>query len=601
MSNPSNARLIDLLPYQIKHFPQEDCLAAKENPNAQNPGDQWVRYSSVQCLEYANQVGLSLLSLGIKPGDKISIVSENRPEWVLTELGILQLGAVNVPLYPTISEREYEFILNDSGVKVVFVSNEEIYEKIKDVQPKVSSLKHIISFEKVDGAENWTDFLERSKEKDINELNELKNKVNPQDLATIIYTSGTTGNPKGVMLTHHNVVSNVDSCVPLLPVDYRHKALSFLPLNHSFEHMLNFLYIRAGISVYYAESMDTIGDNLREIKPQIFTAVPRLLEKVYQRIINKGRDLKGIKKALFFYAVKLGSEYELEGKDPWYKLRLSICDKLVFSKWREALGGNARAVVSGSAALAPHLARVFTAAGITILEGYGLTETAPVIAVNRMEKEYRKFGTVGLVISGVEVKISEEGEILCKGPNVMKGYYNNEKATRESFTEDGWFKTGDIGEYDGKFLKIIDRKDSLFKTSGGKFIAPMPIEERLKQSFFIEQAMVIGKGQRFAACLIIPDFHHLNDWCKKNDIPCGSKEEAINNEQVIEKYTEIVESVNVNFSRVGQVKKFRLLPDEWSVDSGELTPTLKYKRGTILNKYKDTIDALYAEEEYSNS
>lgn len=586
--------LIDILPYQLKHFPQEDALAYKVYLNQDEEG-QWHQFSSLKCMDYVNKVSKGLLELGIQPGDKIAIVSENRPEWIFIDMAMLQLGAVNVPVYPTISEDDYKYIFEEAEVKYAFASNQELYNKAIAAQKAVTTLNNVFTFDEIEGASHWKELIEMGEKRDLNELVQIREKVKEDDLATIIYTSGTTGNPKGVMLSHKNLVSNVLSCAPLLPVDYHHRAISFLPLNHVFERMLSYLYMSCGVSIYFAEDMDKIGENIREIQPHIFTTVPRLLEKVYDRIINKGRALSGLKKTIFFRAVKLAQQYELEGKSWWYHQQLKMLDQPVFKKWREALGGNVKAIVSGGAALSPHLTRTFTAAGVTILQGYGLTETSPVIAVNRMEKENRQFGTVGPPIEGVEVTITEEGEITCKGPNVMQGYYKNEQATNKVIDGEGWFYTGDVGEWvEGKFLQVNDRKDSLFKTSGGKYVAPLPIENMFKQSMFVEQIIVIGKNRKFVSALILPDFEELESWCKEKQIPFESKEAVIQKPEVHQKYQAIIDHYNQKLGHVQQIKQFKLIADPWSVDTGELTPTMKIKREVVLEKYKDAIEEMYA-------
>lgn len=591
--------LIDILPYQLKHFPQEDALAYKVYLNQDEEG-QWDQFSSLKCMDYINKVSKGLLELGIQPGDKIAIVSENRPEWVFIDMALLQLGAVNVPVYPTISEDDYKYIFEEAEVKYAFASNQELYNKAIAAQHAVSTLKNVFTFDEIEGASHWKELIEMGEKRDLNELVKVREQVTEDDLATIIYTSGTTGNPKGVMLTHKNIVSNVLSCAPLLPVDYHHRAISFLPMNHVFERMLTYLYMSCGVSIYFAEHMDKIGENIREIQPHIFTTVPRLLEKVYDRIINKGRELSGLKKTIFFRAVKLAAQYEVKGKSWWYHQQLKMLDQPVFKKWREALGGNVKAIVSGGAALSPHLSRTFTAAGVTMLQGYGLTETSPVIAVNRMEKENRQFGTVGPPIEGVEVKITEEDEIACRGPNVMKGYYKNEEATNKVLDADGWFYTGDVGEWvEGKFLQVNDRKDSLFKTSGGKYVAPLPIENMFKQSMFVEQIMVIGKDRKFVSALILPDFEELESWCKEKQIQFESKEAVIQKPEIHQKYQAIIDHYNKKLGHVQQIKQFKLVADPWSVDTGELTPTMKIKRDVVLEKYKDVIEAIY--KEYNNS
>ncbi len=577
-------RLFDFLQYQAQEFPQNDTLAAKEK-------GEWRTYSTQDCLKLAHQVSKGLLALGVQPGEHVALVSSNRPEWNFVDLGVLQIGAINVPLYPNISEKQYEYILNHAEVRYIFVGNKSLYDKVKPVEDRVDTLQEIYTFDEIEGATHWHKLLKTGEKKDEEEVQQLKDQVKGEDVATIIYTSGTTGTPKGVMLTHRNILSNVTSCSPLLPVDDQHKALSFLPLNHVFERMITYLYMANGISIYYAESKDTIADDLKAVQPHIFTTVPRLLEKVYEKIVAKGMQLSAVQRALFFWALRLGLNYEFERTGWKYRLELALANKLIFSKWREALGGNIKAIVSGGAALQSRLARVFTAARIPIMEGYGLTETSPVIAVNRYEVENRCFGTVGPKLEEVEVKIAEDGEILTRGPHVMKGYYKQPDKTKKVIDEDGWFHTGDIGEWvEGKFLKITDRKKQVFKTSGGKYVAPQPIENKFKESMLIEQIMVIGEKRKFVSAIICPAFDNLKDWCRRQDIQWTHKEEMIEHPKVQQKYDELVEELNQNFSHTEQIKKYILVPDEWDVSTGELTPTLKLKRREVLKKYADIIE-----------
>lgn len=588
------ARLFDLPEYQLTHYAKPDMLAAKEQ-------GVWRTYSTEEVVHQIEKLATGLLRHGISGNDlspegqdKIAIISNNRPEWIIVDQACQQTGAVLTPIYPTINSLELKFILNDAAVKLIFVSDKTLYDKVCSIKDEIPSLKDIFTFEKIEGAHHWTGLLATPGTEEKATIAQIKNAIRPEHLATIIYTSGTTGVPKGVMLSHHNIMSNVLASYPILPMDKEGKTLSFLPLNHVYERMLNYLYIYAGVSVYYAENMDTIGENLREVKPYIFTTVPRLLEKVYERILTKGLELSGIKKKLFFWSMALGERFEIN-KDmgTWYRFQLRIANKLVFSKWRAALGGKVQAIVTGSAACQLRLLKLFTAAGVNILEGYGLTETSPVISVNRMEMKDRMFGTVGPVIDGVSVKIAEDGEILCKGPNVMMGYYKRPDLTKEA-VQDGWFHTGDIGELiDGKFLKITDRKKELFKTSGGKYVAPLPIETKMKESPFIEQIMVIGDERKFTSGLIVPNFNNLSDWLKQQSITNGTPEEMIQKPEVLSLIRKEVDKFNQLFNHVEQVKKFELLPAEWTIDSGELTPTLKLKRKVILEKYHDIIDKIY--------
>ncbi|WP_114781980.1 AMP-dependent synthetase/ligase [Botryobacter ruber] len=582
-------RTLDLLPYQLQHFPQPDCLAAKIN-------GAWVKYSTQDVQDKANQLSLGLLKIGVGKNDKVAIVSFNRPEWVFADLAIQQIGAISVPMYPTITEEDYRYIFNDAEVKVIFVADSNLYQKVDAATTGMASVQDIYTFDEVRGAKHWSEVMAQGEGEDAAKLDPLKAAVAPDDILTIIYTSGTTGNPKGVMLTHKNLVNNVLGTLPFVPVDSSHRALSFLPLCHIFERMLLYLYLRIGISIYYAESVEKVADNLKEVKPHIFTTVPRLLEKVYDKIVAKGMELKGVKRGLFFWALELGLKYDTQTDQGWwYNKQLALANKLIFSKWREALGGNIIAIVSGGAALQPRLARIFWSANLRVMEGYGLTETSPVIAVNRYEPENNKIGTVGLPIDGVEVKIApEDGEILTRGDSVMKGYYKKPDLTDEVIDKDGWFHTGDIGEIvDGKYIKITDRKKEMLKTSGGKYIAPQAIENKLKESVVIEQAMVVGEGQKYAAALLVPSFLGLQDWCQHKGIPYTTDEEMLQTPEVIDKFKREVEKTNASLAQYETVKQFRLVPNAWTVDSGELTPTLKVKRKVIYNNYKDLINSMF--------
>jgi len=582
-------RLFDIPRHQQKSYPKKDAFTAKLN-------GEWVPTSIDTMLEEAMKVSKSLLKLGIVKGDKIGLISNNRPEWISMDCGILQVGAVDVPIYPTISAEDYKYIFNDAELKYCFVSDRELFEKVNSIKNEVPSLKHIYSFEQLDGVDHWTKFLAEGEGKEDAEVEAIMKTIVEDDLATLIYTSGTTGVPKGVMLSHKNLVSNSLSCIERLPVDSNGKSLSFLPICHVYERMLVYLYMITGVSIYFAESMETIGDNLREVKPEVFTAVPRLLEKVYDKIVAKGSELTGIKKPLFFWALDLGEKYEPYGANGvWYEFQLSIARKLIFSKWKEALGGNVLAVASGSAALSPRLARVFLAAGVPVMEGYGLTETSPVATVNASHNKGLMIGTVGRVIDGVEVKIADDGEILIKGPNVMIGYYKQPEKTKEVLADDGWFSTGDIGKFVGDgFLKITDRKKEIFKTSGGKYIAPQMMENKFKESRFIEQIMVIGESQKHPAAFVVPNFEFLEDWCVRKKVPFNSNSEVIKNEKVIARIKRELDHYNESFGNWEQVKKFELVDSTWSVDTKELTPTLKLKRKFIMDKYKDLFDKIYA-------
>jgi long-chain acyl-CoA synthetase len=585
-------RIFDILPYQkLKNFNKE-ALAGKEN-------DEWVTYSTDDFLNTANLVSYALMALGLGKNDKIATISNNRPQWNMFDFGILQIGAVQVAIYPTISEHDYKFILNDAGVKLIMVSDLDLAQKMRNIVAQLRPDIEIYTFDKLQGFKHWNDLLEIGKQNAQPEkLQQLKNAVKETDLATLIYTSGTTGNPKGVMLSHYNLVSNFKTCRALAPINQSQKVLSFLPLCHVYERMLTYLYMYIGVSIYYAESIEKIGDNLREVKPHAFSAVPRLLEKVFNKIVAKGRELTGIKRMLFFWALNLGSNYRLNGENGWwYDIQLNIANKIIFNKWREALGGNTQVIVSGGAALQPRLARIFWAAQIYVVEGYGLTETSPVIALNCIDNNNTRFGTVGPVIPGVEVKFDTDGEILVKGPSVMSGYYQNEEQTKEAFDADGWFRTGDIGVMEeGKFLKITDRKKELIKTSGGKTLAPQPMENRFKESQFIENIMVIGEGHNFPAALVYPAVDYILQWCKIKGYAVKTKDELYKNEQVRERIWQEIEEINNDFGKTEKVKAFDLVSDEWTVASGELTPTLKLKRKIILANNQHLVRKIYANE-----
>ena len=593
-------RLFDCLEYNLEKAVLTDMLAAKEN-------GKWRTYSTREVKETVDKISAGLLKLGIGQGDmtaegrdKVALLSKNRPEWVMVDLAVQQIGAILTPIYPTINVNELEYILNDAAVKVVFVHDQESYHKILSLKDRVPSIKEIYTFEQVVNAKHWKEMLVSVTDDVRRSIRIISDKLQYEDLATIIYTSGTTGKPKGVMLSHQNILSNVIDSMPCFPPGENMKALSFLPLNHIFERMVTYLYLYKGISIYYAESLETIGDNLKEVKPHLFTTVPRLLEKVYDRIMSKGAELTGIKRKLFFWAHDLATRYEIN-KDMGmaYNVQLALANKIIFKKWREALGNNIRCIVSGGAACQVRLIRIFTAAQIPILEGYGLTETSPVISVNSYQAKDRLFGSVGPLINNVEVKIAEDGEILCKGPNVMMGYYKNPELTAEAVI-DGWFYTGDIGmmvdhhgKPPGRFLKITDRKKELFKTSGGKYVAPLAIENKLKESKFVEQVMVVGADKKFVGALIIPSFSNLKEWARQNEINESTNQSLIRNPKVIELYADLVDSFNKYFNPVEQIKKFELLPDEWSIETGEMTPKLSLKRKVVMEKFREPIERIY--------
>lgn len=588
-------RLFDCLQYHLDKTPLEDMLAAKE-------AGQWRKYSTAEVKSIVDNLSAGLLSLGIGGGDmtpegrdKVAILCKNRPEWIMLDLAVQQIGAMLVPVYPTINVNELEFVMSDAQVKLAFVNDEDLYLKMLSLKERVPSLREIFTFEHVQNAKHWKEVTALSTPQLIEQIKPISDKITYEDLATIIYTSGTTGTPKGVMLSHRNILSNVVACIPCFPPDDDLRSLSFLPLNHIFERMVSYLYLFRGTSIYYAESLDTIADNLKDVKPKMFTTVPRLLEKVYDRIMQKGNELKGTKKKLFFWAHSLAEKFEInKNQGLWYNLQLSIANKLIFSKWREGLGGNLLCIVTGGAACQVRLIRIFTAARIPIMEGYGLTETSPVISVNRYQENGRAFGTVGPLIDGVEVKIAEDGEILCKGPNVMMGYYKRPDLTAQDI-QNGWYHTGDIGVLnENNFLKITDRKKELFKTSGGKYVAPLAIENKLKESPFVEQVMILGADKKFVSALIVPSFPNLQDWARKNNIIGSSNEDLLLNAKVTDMFKELVESFNKYFNHVEQVKKFELLANEWSVDTGELTPKMSLKRKVVMEKYRDSVERIYA-------
>lgn len=588
----SVTRLFDFPYYQLEKYSNiPDALVTKQN-------GVWEKTSTQEYIAKANAISRALLRLGVQKEDKIAIIStNNRTEWHIMDIGALQVAAHTVPIYPTISEDDYEYILNHSEAKYCFVSDAEVLRKVNLIKDKTPHLKEVYSFNTIEGCKNWNELLllgeDQSNQEDVEAC---KNSVKSSDLATIIYTSGTTGRPKGVMLSHYNIVSDVINSAPRIPFEPgASRALSFLPICHIFERMILYLYQYYGVSVYFGEAIDKISDNLKEVKPNVMTAVPRLLEKVYDKIYAKGTELTGIKKSIFFWAIDLGLRYEPYGANgAWYEFQLKIARKLIFSKWKEGLGGNLDLMVSGSAALQTRLARIFAAAEIPVMEGYGLTETSPVIAVNDMRNKGFKVGTVGKVIDNVEVKIAEDGEILCKGPNVMMGYYKDEKLTNEAIV-DGYFQTGDIGEIDSEgFLKITDRKKEMFKTSGGKYIAPQIIENTMKQSRFIDQIMVIGDGQKMPGAFIQPNFDFVKEWANIHKLNIGNNNaEIISNEKVIKRIQEEVDLYNEKFGHWEQIKRFELTPEIWSIEGGEMTPTLKLRRKIIMDKYKDLFQKIY--------
>jgi len=580
-------RVFDLLEHSLEKHRKDDMVAAKQN-------GIWNKYSTEKFVAQVNSVSLGLIASGIKKDDKVAIMSPNRPEWNICDFAIMQIGATQVPMYPTLAENDIKFILRDADVKIVFVSELALYEKLNSVRTTEGIDFKIFSFDSIEGVPHWQELIEIGERAEPVNLQIYRDNIQPEDLLTLIYTSGTTGTPKGVMLTHNNLVSNVIASSVMYPKGFN-KALSFLPLSHIFERMVLYMYFYLGVSVYYAQSMETIAADLVEVKPHGFTTVPRLLEKVYDRIVAKGSDLTGVKKQLFFWALNLGLRYEMNGANGmWYEFQLKLANKLIFNKWRDALGGNILAIVSGGAALQSRLARVFWAAGMPVLEGYGLTETSPVIAVNGLDEGAAKFTTVGKAIKHVEIKIAEDGEILCKGPNVMKGYYNRPDLSDEVIDKDGFFHTGDIGELvDGQYLKITDRKKEIFKTAGGKYIAPQVLENKFKESPYIEQMMVIGENERFPAALILPNFPALSAWCTRSSIPYSNNEDMVKDQRLIDKIQSVINHFNKDFGNWEQIKKFELLTEDWSIDGGELTPKLSLKRKVILNKYKAQVEKIF--------
>ncbi len=590
-----NLKIFELDRRYAELYDKDDMLAGKQN-------GKWRKYSCSEYIQTSDSIAYGLINLGLTKNDKICIISNNRPEWSLTDMGINKIGAINTPLYANSTRADYKYIINDSEAKILFIENEEIYKKVKGLDDEIESLEHIYSFENITNVKSWNEIIELGliHPKKI-EVEEIQNSISENDLFTLIYTSGTTGNPKGVMLTHSNILSQLYAIENLLDLGINDRGISFLPLSHIFERMLEYYYLFKGVSIYYG-SIENIGEDLKEIQPTVMPTVPRLLEKVYDKILTKGKSLTGFKKNMFFWALNLGLKHEYNGKNGfWYEFQLKIANVLVFKKWRDAVGGNVRMIISGSAALQERLARVFTAAKMPVSEGYGLTETSPVISVNLAHSKKPCYGTVGEIIKGVKVKINHEdgmregeGEILVKGPNVMRGYYKKPEETKKVIDKDNWFHTGDIGKLiEGKYLKITDRKKEIFKTSGGKYIAPQVMENKFKQSMFIEQIMVIGENEKHPAAFIVPDFEILKKWCKNHNISFNDNEDIISKQVVLEKYSKEIEKYNYSFSQYEQIKKFELLPKIWGPDTGELTATLKLKRRNVLEKYKFLYNKIY--------
>jgi long-chain acyl-CoA synthetase len=594
MNYPSY-RLFDSVSYQIEHFSKPDMLNSKVN-------GAWKSYSTQEVSEIVNRFSAGLLQKGVRGNnftaegsDKIAIISNNRPEWIFTDLAVQQLGAILVPLYPTTSLLELEFILNESQAKYLFASNLELLQNVKSV--KSPYLQGLYTFDPVEGVDNYTEILSLATQESLQKVEAIKKGIPNTHIATIIYTSGTTGTPKGVMLSHENIISNVYFAKASFPFpdQPQTKMLSFLPLNHIFEKTLNYIYLFSGNSIFYAESLETIGENLKEVQPNVFATVPRLLEKVYEKIISKGKELRGIKRAFFFWSVGLARKYD--NRKPLsivYKLKLAIARRLVFTKWKESLGGKIDFIVTGGAATSEKLLRIFNGAGIPVFEGYGPTEHSPVICVNRNVKGGNYFGTVGPPIEGVEVKLADDGEILVKSPCVMKGYFNRPDLTNEVL-KDGWLYTGDIGIWvENKFLKITDRKKELFKTSGGKYVAPQPIENKLKESQYVEQVIIVGDDRKYVGALIVPSFQSLRVWMKEHHIPKMTNEEIVSDPRVLHLMENVVKHYNEYFNRVEQIKKFVLLPKEWNVETGEMSPKLSLRRKIIMDKYSNEIEKIYS-------
>jgi len=581
-------RTFDIVDLMLEKYSREDALAVKRN-------GRWDKFSTQEYKNNVDSFSYGLLSMGMKPGDKIVTISNNRPEWNFMDMGMSQVGVVHVPIYPNNGPRELRHIFSHSDAKWLIVSSEEIYDKVKKIASETENIEKVFTIDQVKGVANFNDIIEKGKKNEKKyekKLEEIKSSIKSGDLLSIIYTSGTTGLSKGVMLSHINFISNVEATVDRLPVGYPHKSLSFLPLCHVLERMVNYLCQYKGIGIHYAESIDTIGENLLEVKPDGFTTVPRVLEKLYDKIIMKGKELTGIKKNLFFWAVNLGLNYELEGKSWFYYKQLALANKLIFSKWREALGGNIKVIISGGAALQPRLARIFNAAQIPVMEGYGMTETSPVISVNY--PGHLKFGTVGPILDNVEVKIAEDGEILMKGPSQMLGYYKDPKKTKETIDKDGWLHTGDIGEIDKDgFLKITDRKKEIFKLSTGKYVAPQIVENKLKESPFVDQVLVEGEGEKYAVAIISPDFNVLHKWAANNNISFHDNVDLISNQKVIDRIQKEIDRINATLGRHRQIKKFAITCKSWTTETGELSPTLKLKRKQLKKIYKKKLEYLF--------
>jgi len=588
-------RTFDLLERALKLFPGNNALAEKMDGN-------WKFYTWEQYNEIAHQFAYGLLEMGFKKGDKIVTVTNNRPQWNFMDMGMSMAGVVHVPVYTSMNEEEYQYILKHSDARMVIVADQKLHELIHPISKKVKNVEHYFTIDEIQGASRWLELVEKGKaagEESQQKVIGIKEGILPQDLVSLIYTSGTTGVSKGVMLSHENLLRNALAAAEVFQLTPQDRYLSIIPVCHVGGRMASYQTQYAGACIYFAESMGTIAMNLREIKATGFDAVPRILEKIYDNVIAKGRSLTGVKKRMFFWAVKLGLRYEPHGQKGWlYYRKLRIADKLIFSKWREALGGEAKLVGCGGASLQPRLERIFWASGLKIINMYGLTETSPIITINRLEKSGCLLGSVGTLIDGVELKIADDGEVLCKGHNVMLGYYKDEKLTKEVIDDQGWFHTGDVGHLEeGKFLKITDRKKEIFKLSSGKFVAPQPIENKMKESAFIDQIMVVGEHEKFASALLVPDFKYLKEWCMARELSaCDERDKIICLPEILAAFNEEVARINKSLSDWERINRFRIVTDEWSPVSGELSASLKLKRKVVMDKYPELLDSIYRKQ-----
>ncbi len=588
---PEVKRTFDILERYLSLFPREDALAGKQ-------GGKWYTYSTETYLEKSQQFAIGVLALGLEPGSMVATITANRPEWNFVDMGLAMAGMVHVPIYPTIGDEEYQYILQHSEAKLIIAGDKKLYDKMSKLASEIGHICKVYCFEEIEGIPCYDEILELGEEKfrEFEErLNTIKDGIDENDVVTLIYTSGTTGTPKGVMLTHKNLVSNFVAHSRMHDLGARHKVISFLPLCHVYERSMNYHFQYKGMGIYYVGNLGQIMSALKEVKPDMFNTVPRLLERIYDGLVSKGKDLPPLKRVIYNWAMNRSRYFDFNKKNSIvFRALNGFADRMIYSKWREALGGNVKYIVSGGAALQPRIARVFGVAGVWVLEGYGLTETSPVIAVNNPLERKMKIGTVGPILNGNEVKIDEDGEILTRGPHIMKGYYKAPELTAEVIDADGWFHTGDIGILDeGIYLKITDRKKEMFKLSGGKYIAPQMIENKLKESFFIEQAMVIGENEKFASALISPNFEYLHDWCSKQHIQYRDNAEMIQKAEVFSQFMKEVTAINKTLGQHEEIKRFRLVCEEWSPQSGELSPTLKLRRNYVKDKYRDLIDEIY--------